>query len=139
MAHGLLLFNDLTPSGKLTEHLATQLPRGLADAIRRMTTMASEHGSSSSSELDEDEILVKYADEIETILSSNSSDVPDDTDPDLGDSTRSSTSQEEPRATVTMTARAYQLEMLEESLKKNVIVAVCQTPRRYTKGLEQSR
>jgi hypothetical protein len=31
----------------------------------------------------------------------------------------------EPPAIVTMTARAYQLEMLEESLQQNIIVAVC--------------
>jgi hypothetical protein len=41
------------------------------------------------------------------------------------DSPRSTTPEQESPTVVTMTARAYQLEMLEESLKRNIIVAVC--------------
>ena len=36
-----------------------------------------------------------------------------------------STPVDEPERPMVMTARAYQLEMLEESLKQNIIVAVC--------------
>lgn len=37
---------------------------------------------------------------------------------------RNSTPVEEPQRPIVMTARAYQIEMLEESLKQNIIVAV---------------
>jgi hypothetical protein len=78
-----------------------------------MTTMASDSGSASSSEPD-DEPYSPHAHESDTIPSSNSDDgVSRDTSPD-----------QEPPRIVTMTARAYQLEMLEESLKQNIIVAV---------------
>jgi hypothetical protein len=38
---------------------------------------------------------------------------------------RDRTPVEEPQRAIVMTARAYQIEMLEESLKRNIIVAVC--------------
>lgn len=91
----------------------------------RMTTMASDYGSSSSSELDE-EPSNRLADESDTtVLSPSGDDILDDEDPASRDSLRGNTPDEEPPAAVTMTARAYQLEMLEESLKQNIIVAVC--------------
>jgi hypothetical protein len=88
-----------------------------------MTTMGPDSGSSSSSE-PEDEPL-KPVDEGDTVLSSNSGHVSDDVDSDSRDSPDSSSPDLEPPAIVTMTARAYQLEMLEESLQQNIIVAVC--------------
>lgn len=86
--------------------------------------MASDHGSSSSSELD-DEPPHQLVDESDTIPSSDSRFASDDAGSDLRDSPRSSSPDQEPPTAVTMTARAYQLEMLEESLKQNIIVAVC--------------
>ncbi|KAL2136672.1 hypothetical protein VTI74DRAFT_2404 [Chaetomium olivicolor] len=80
-----------------------------------MTTMASDHGSSSSSELDE-ELSPRPTDELDAILSSS-----DDTS--QGDGGSDSAEDERPTP-VTMTARAYQLEMLEESLKQNIIVVM---------------
>jgi hypothetical protein len=88
-----------------------------------MTTMASDYGPSSSSE-SEDEAVGGIVDESDTLPTSNSDQVSDDVDSDSRDSPRSSTPEEEPPTPVTMTARAYQLEMLEESLKQNIIVAV---------------
>jgi hypothetical protein len=90
-----------------------------------MTTMESDHGSSSSSEPD-DEPCYKPVDESDTALLPDGSNVSDDVYPEPRESPRSSTlDDEEPPVVVTMTARAYQLEMLEESLKQNIIVAVC--------------
>lgn len=85
--------------------------------------MAYDSGSSSSSEPDDESLGA--VDESETVLSSTSGDVSDHVDLDSRDSPRSSSPDLEPPAIVTMTARAYQLEMLEESLKQNIIVAVC--------------
>jgi hypothetical protein len=89
-----------------------------------MTTMSSDYGSSSSSELD-DEPSHPLVNESDTVSSSNSQDASDDARSDPRDSPRSSSPDQEPPTVVTMTARAYQLEMLEESLKQNIIVAVC--------------
>jgi hypothetical protein len=88
-----------------------------------MTTMGPDSGSSSSSEPDDESL--KPIDESDTVLSSNSGDVSDDVDSDSKDSPCTSSSDRETPAIVTMTARAYQLEMLEESLQQNIIVAVC--------------
>ncbi|KAH6848305.1 hypothetical protein B0I37DRAFT_398087 [Chaetomium sp. MPI-CAGE-AT-0009] len=88
-----------------------------------MTTMASDHGSSSSSEPD-DEPFYKPVDESDTVLSSDGSNVSVDVPSKPRDSPRNSTLDDEPPVAVTMTARAYQLEMLEESLKQNIIVAM---------------
>ena len=93
-----------------------------------MTTMDSDYGSLSSSEPDE-EPFYKPADGSDTAASADGSSVSDDVQPEPRDSPRSSTpDDEEPPVVVTMTARAYQLEMLEESLKQNIIVAVCCGP-----------
>ena len=90
-----------------------------------MTTMDSDYGSSSSSEPD-DELLYKPVNESDTALSAGDSNVSDDVHSEPRESPRSSTpDDDEPPVVVTMTARAYQLEMLEESLKQNIIVAVC--------------
>ena len=111
--------------------------------------MASDHGSSSSSEPD-DEPFGQHVDESDTAASSRSDNILDDADAESRDSS-SSTPDEEPPAAVTMTARAYQLEMLEESLKQNIIVAVCFTtprlrldnpaddPIRWTRGVARLR
>ncbi len=85
-----------------------------------MTTMASDNGSSSSSE-PEDEPATQAAHESDTTPSSNSDNGLGDANPE----SRDTSPDEEPPAAVTMTARAYQLEMLEKSLEKNIIVAVC--------------
>ncbi|KAK3293477.1 uncharacterized protein B0H64DRAFT_444730 [Chaetomium fimeti] len=85
--------------------------------------MASDHGSSSSSEPD-DEPFHKPINESDTVLSSDGSNVSDDVRSEPRDSPRSTTPDDEPPVVVTMTARAYQLEMLEESLKQNIIVAM---------------
>jgi hypothetical protein len=84
-----------------------------------MTTMGPDSGSSSSSGPDDESL--KPVDESDTVLTSNSGDASDDVDSDSKDSSPDL----EPPAIVTMTARAYQLEMLEESLQQNIIVAVC--------------
>lgn len=82
--------------------------------------MASDCGSSSSSELD-DEPSLAPVDAGGSILSRDAeSNVPADPE---------STSEDELPSPVAMTARAYQLEMLEESQKQNIIVAVCRAPR----------
>ena len=51
-------------------------------------------------------------------------------------STTTTAAPESPSEDVTIYSRAYQLEMLEESLKRNVIVAVCSSlfPYRYYAG-----
>jgi hypothetical protein len=110
--------------------------------------MASDYGSSSS-ELD-DEPFGQRADESDTAASSSSDNILDDADAESRDSS-SSTPNEEPPTAVTMTARAYQLEMLEESLKQNIIVAVDSTtpktqstppadvPIRWTQGVARLR
>lgn len=93
-------------------------------------TMASGYDSSSSSERD-DEPSVGPADGWGSLVSSKTEPVPlgSELRPDEAkDSPRSSTPEQEPPALVIMTARAYQLEMLEESLKQNTIVAVCSVP-----------
>ncbi|KAK4098271.1 P-loop containing nucleoside triphosphate hydrolase protein [Parathielavia hyrcaniae] len=87
------------------------------------TTMASDHGTSSFSETD-DEAVNGITDESDTIPTSNSDLASDDVDAETRDSPRSSSPDQEPTPTVTMTARAYQLEMFEESLKQNIIVAM---------------
>ena len=87
-----------------------------------MTTMASDNGSSSSSEPD-DEPFCRASDETNTIPSSSS----DNGSGDASSQSRDTSPDQEPPTAVTMTARAYQLEMLEESLKQNIIVAVCWT------------
>lgn len=89
-----------------------------------MTTMDSDSGTSSSAELD-DEPLQQLANESDTIYSFNIHDVSDDVGSDARESPRSSSPEQETPTAVTMTARAYQVEMLEESLKQNIIVAVC--------------
>ncbi|KAL2179836.1 uncharacterized protein P884DRAFT_297448 [Thermothelomyces heterothallicus CBS 202.75] len=101
--------------------------------------MASEDSSWSSSERDadssydddnddddndDDKSLIQDTDELETTPASNGDNASHTTGLDSVHSSRSSTPDQEPPRTVTMTARAYQLEMLEESLKKNVIVAM---------------
>ena len=79
--------------------------------------MVSDNGSTSSSEQDlEDEWFS---------IASSVADKAEDTESGTQDSLRSSTPDQELPSPVTMTARAYQLEMLEESLKQNIIVAVC--------------
>ena len=86
--------------------------------------MDSDSRSSSSSEPD-DEPLYKAVDGPGTASSADGSNVSDDVYAEPRGSPRSSTlDDEEPPVAVTMTARAYQLEMLEESLKQNIIVAV---------------
>ncbi|KAJ4307182.1 Dicer-like protein 2 [Collariella sp. IMI 366227] len=77
--------------------------------------MASEHGGSSSSEQD-DELSARPLEELDSILSSSDGSTQDDSN--------SGSTEEELPTPVTMTARAYQLEMLEESLKQNIIVAI---------------
>jgi hypothetical protein len=99
----------------------------LSTTAYTMTTMASDYGTSSPSEPD-DEAVCGIVDESDTLPTSNSDQVSDDVDSDPRDSPRSSTPEEESPTPVTMTARAYQLEMLEESLKQNIIVAVRFTP-----------
>ncbi|KAK4122945.1 P-loop containing nucleoside triphosphate hydrolase protein [Parathielavia appendiculata] len=88
-----------------------------------MTTMASDHGTSSSSGT-EDEAVYGIVDESNTLPTSNSDLAFEYVDTETRDSRRSSTPDQELAPTVTMTARAYQLEMLEESLKQNIIVAM---------------
>lgn len=85
-----------------------------------MTTMASDSGCSSSSEPD-DEPLYRVFDEAKVSSSSSS----DNGSSDADSQSRDTSPDQEPPTAVTMTARAYQLEMLEESLKQNIIVAVC--------------
>jgi hypothetical protein len=101
-----------------------------------MTTMASDYGSSSSSDELDDELFHRYVDEsyvdesdTPSFSSSSGDDVLADADSAPRDSPRSSTPDQEVPTPVAMTARAYQLEMLEESLKGNIIVAVGWTPK----------
>ncbi|GAB1312939.1 Dicer-like protein 2 [Madurella fahalii] len=88
--------------------------------------MDSDYGSSSSSEPD-NEPLVGLVDEWGAIISSETRTAPSKSRPkpnDPKDSPRSSTLEQKPPELVIMTARAYQIEMLEESLKQNIIVAM---------------
>ncbi|KXX79980.1 Dicer-like protein 2 [Madurella mycetomatis] len=88
--------------------------------------MDSDYGSSSSSEPD-NEPSAGLVDEWNTIISSETRAVPSGprfNSDDSKDSPRSSTPEQKPPKLVTMTARAYQIEMLEESLKQNIIVAM---------------
>src|SRR5689334_10536920 len=85
-----------------------------------MTTMTSDSGGSSSSEPD-DEPFCQVSDESNTTSSSSS----DNGLGDAGSQSRDTSPDQETPTAATMTARAYQLEMLEESLKQNIIVAVC--------------
>jgi hypothetical protein len=104
-----------------------------------MTTMARDYGSSSSSELEDEPpgtgLLPsglnthEALDESDTILSSGSDQGLSDVESGTVPSPHSTTPEQETPARVAMTARAYQLEMLEESLKQNIIVAVCWTSR----------
>lgn len=82
--------------------------------------MTVDYGSSSSSELD-DEASGRGVDERDAVLSF----VVGKVSGDNGDDPGNGTTEEEPPGPVAMAARAYQLEMLEESLKQNIIVAVC--------------
>ena len=112
------LFLDDTSAG----HPATQStpPSQKIRLVGQMTTMASDSGSSSSSE-PSDEPFCRASDEFNTTSSSSS----DNGSGDANSQSRDTSPDQEPPTAVTMTARAYQLEMLEESLKKNIIVAVC--------------
>lgn len=88
--------------------------------------MDSDSGSSSSSEPD-NEPSAGLVDEWSTIISSETRAVPSGprfNSDDSKDNPHSSTPERKPPKLVTMTARAYQIEMLEESLKRNIIVAV---------------
>jgi hypothetical protein len=86
-------------------------------------TMSSDCGSSGSSELDDEPSRGRF-DEWDSIIALDDKSVAGDAESISQDSP-----EEEPPRLVTMTARAYQLEMLEESLKRNIIVAVCRPPK----------
>lgn len=91
--------------------------------VGQLMTMASDCGSSGSSELD-DEPSRGRVDEWDSIIALDAKNVAGDPESISQDSPE----EETPRL-VTVTARAYQIEMLEESLKRNIIVAVCRPPR----------
>lgn len=136
MNPGAAILRDLGPTGVSAKNAAAYLPNSLADTPRRMTTMASQDGNWNSSrrddddddngwDSDDDESLIQDDDGPETTPSLNDGNASQHTTLDFIHSSRSSSPDQEPPKTVTMTPRAYQLEMLEESLKQNIIVAVC--------------
>ncbi|KAL2149655.1 hypothetical protein VTH82DRAFT_8307 [Thermothelomyces myriococcoides] len=135
MNPGAAILRDLGPTGVSAKNAAAYLPNSLADTPRRMTTMASQDGNWNSSrrddddddngwDSDDDESLIQDDDGPETTPSLNDGNASQHTTLDFIHSSRSSSPDQEPPKTVTMTPRAYQLEMLEESLKQNIIVAM---------------
>ncbi|KAL2160862.1 hypothetical protein VTH06DRAFT_1059 [Thermothelomyces fergusii] len=135
MNPGAARLRDFNPGGGSAGNPSAHLSGGLADALGQMATMASqEDGGRSSSGRgsdsdddgndDDDKPGIRDPDEHGTTPSSDGGSASQNTGSDSDHSSRTSAPDEESQRTISMTPRAYQLEMLEESLKRNIIVAM---------------